>query len=113
MFSTTYEEVRGKYIDRFFDDIKSLFTRLKHRNNIYVFDCAGFDKDEIDITFENGYLYVTGKKVIDEIGPLEVNHNVYIGFDVNPEDIHAKMINGLLIVKIGKPESVKVKVNIS
>lgn len=113
--------------DSFFDD----GFRKKERNLmradiretkdkfIVDVDLPGFEKDNINLSLENGYLNISAKveknneKKEDEkylhrerfIG--ECSRSFYVGDDIKEEDISAEFKNGTLKVEIPKKEEIE------
>ena len=95
-------------------------TDIKENENAYVMEveAAGFDKKDISLSLENGYLTITAKKSECEKGCDEnekckgdkyirrerscsLSRSFYVG-DVNKEEVKAKYENGILTVEIPK-----------
>lgn len=99
------------------DNISSLMkTDIKELENSYVIetDLPGFDKKDIDIDFNNGYLTISAsrKHSVTEEGKKDkylrkeryygsVSRSFYVG-DINEDQICAKLDNGTLVVEIPK-----------
>ena len=114
--------------DRFFDDslekeffgthnplygkhAKNLMkTDVKDVNDHYevAVDLPGFQKDEVNVELENGYLTISAAKGLDKDQKDDEGHYIrqerysgscsrsfYVG-DIQPEDIHAKYEDGIL-----------------
>lgn len=95
------------------------------KNYLFAIDMPGFNKDDIDISLENGYLTVcankTEEKEENDKGYIfrerrfgSCSRSFYLG-DVSDEGINAKYENGTLhidVPKKEKPESGK-KIQIS
>lgn len=92
---------------------KLLRTDVKEDDDKYVLeiDVPGFSKDELNISFDEGYLIVNGKKKTDdnvkylrrERTANEVSRKYYFG-EVNHEAISATFKDGVLIVTVPKQE---------
>ena len=113
--------------DRFFDDslekeffgthnplygkhAKNLMkTDVKDVNDHYevAVDLPGFQKDEVNVELENGYLTISAAKGLDKDQKDDEGHYIrqerysgscsrsfYVG-DIQPEDIHAKYEDGI------------------
>ena len=123
--------------DRFFDDslekeffgthnplygkhAKNLMkTDVKDVNDHYevAVDLPGFQKDEVNVELENGYLTISAAKGLDKDQKDDKGHYIrqerysgscsrsfYVG-DVEPQDISAKYEDGIL--KLSMPKHVK------
>ena len=121
--------------DRFFDDslekeffgthnplygkhAKNLMkTDVKDVNDHYevAVDLPGFQKDEVNVELENGYLTISAAKGLDKDQKDDEGHYIrqerysgscsrsfYVG-DIQPEDIHAKYEDGIL--KLTRPKA--------
>ena len=117
---------RGNYslFDDFFDD--DLFTRrdnslmktdIKETSDHYIIDMdlPGFDKENIHLSLNNGYLEIKAnvsknndsseeKYVRQERFYGECSRSFYVGDDVDEEDINAQFKNGILKIEIPKKE---------
>ena len=122
--------------DRFFDDslekeffgthnplygkhAKNLMkTDVKDVNDHYevAVDLPGFQKDEVNVELENGYLTISAAKGLDKDQKDDEGHyirqerysgscsrNFYVG-DIQPEDIHAKYEDGILKLTLPKAD---------
>ena len=120
--------------DRFFDDslekeffgthnplygkhAKNLMkTDVKDVNDHYevAVDLPGFQKDEVNVELENGYLTISAAKGLDKDQKDDEGHYIrqerysgscsrsfYVG-DIQPEDIHAKYEDGILQLTLPK-----------
>ena len=108
--------------DPFFDDTsKVMRTDIKEGKDNYniVIDLPGYEKEDIKIDIENGYLNVTakmnskhedkedGKFVRRERYFGECSRSFYVGDEVESEDIKASFKNGTLCLEIPKKEEQK------
>ena len=81
------------------------YTRLE-------FEVPGYTKKDIEIGFKDGILSVTGKKALEneedyesiQFRPREFSTKVNVKTDVVPEEILAKVENGILMIDIPKAE---------
>ena len=112
--------------DNFFGD-EDFFTKREHhlmktdikdKKNKYevVIDLPGYEKDNINIELNNGYLEVSAKvekneKEGDEERFVrrerfygECSRSFYVGEDITHEDINAEFKNGTLRIEIPKKE---------
>ena len=110
--------------DDFFDDNffnkkeKNLMkTDIKEKKDKYVIemDLPGFEKENIKLELNNGYLTITGKQEnkIDEEEEKyvhkerfygECTRSFYVGDNIKEEDIDAEFKNGTLKIDIPKKE---------
>lgn len=93
-------------------------TDIKEKKDKYLLDIdlPGFDKDNINISLDNGYLNVEAKvnkkedKEDDEkfvhreryYG--ECSRSFYVGEQIKEEDIHAEFKNGILKIELPKKQ---------
>lgn len=122
--------------DRFFDDSleKEFFGTHnplygKHAKNLMktdvkdmkdhyevAIDLPGFQKDEVNVELENGYLTISAAKGLDKEKKDDEGHYIrqerysgscsrsfYVG-DIQPEDIHAKYEDGILKLTLPKAD---------
>ena len=113
--------------DDFFDDNffnkkeKNLMkTDIKEKKDKYMIemDLPGFEKENIKLELNNGYLTITGKQEnkIDEEEEKyvhkerfygECTRSFYVGDNIKEEDIEAEFKNGTLKIDIPKKEEQK------
>ncbi|MGM9850028.1 MAG: Hsp20/alpha crystallin family protein [Bacilli bacterium] len=113
--------------DDFFDD--NFFTKkeknfmktdIKEKKDKYVIemDLPGFEKENIKLELNNGYLTITGKQEnnIDEEEEKyvhkerfygECTRSFFVGDNIKEEDIDAEFKNGMLKIDIPKKEEQK------
>ena len=85
-------------------------------------DLPGFDKDQINVEFNDGYLCIQASKEVNKEEKQEsgkyirkerysgnVMRSFYIGEDMNKDDIHAKYENGILELTFPKGKEKKVE----
>ena len=99
-------------------------TDIKEVGNNYVIevDLPGYDKNNIQIEMENGYLNVTakvdtsnedseeeGKYIHKERYYGECSRSFYVGDNVSEEDIKATFKNGILTLTLPKEEQKKLE----
>ena len=114
-------------IDDFFDDNffnkkeKNLMkTDIKEKKDKYVIemDLPGFEKENIKLELNNGYLTISGKQEnkIDEEEEKyvhkerfygECTRSFFVGDNIKEEDIDAEFKNGILKIDIPKKEEQK------
>lgn len=74
-------------------------------------EVPGFKKEDLKITFENGYLTVSGERTTSsdkkkfircerEFG--KASRTYYLGEDVNEDEIRAEFNNGILVINVLK-----------
>ncbi len=109
--------------DPFFstNDSKVMKTDIKENKNDYdiIIDLPGYDKDNIKIDVDNGYLNVSasmnakhdekedGKFVRRERYFGECSRSFYVGDNIETEDVQASFKNGILKLVIPKKEEKK------
>ena len=110
--------------DPFFTDFRDnnlMKTDVKEKKDKYliVIDLPGYNKEDIKIQIENGYLIIhastnqnkeekdEGKYVCKERYEGECSRSFYIGEDILEEDIKAKFKNGTLTLEVPKKDNKK------
>lgn len=113
-------------MDPFFErrDSKLMKTDIKEKGDKYIIDIdlPGYDKENIDLEIEDGYLKVTAKvdKNVDESNEDEkyihqerfygeCSRSFYIGKNIKEEDIKASFKKGILTLTIPKEEQKKLE----
>jgi HSP20 family molecular chaperone IbpA len=112
------------FADPFFADHESkiMKTDIKEKKDKYVIDIdlPGYEKENIQISVEDGYLIVQanvdtnniekeeGKVVRKERYVGSCSRSFYVGEDVEKEDIKASFKNGTLKIELPKKEEKKV-----
>ena len=100
---------------------KLMKTDIKEKKDKYIvdIDLPGYEKDDIKIEVDNGYLIVNaktchhkdekeeGKYVRKERFVGECSRSFYVGEDVKQEDIKASFRNGTLKIEIPKKDEPK------
>lgn len=115
-FEDTFNSLfRPFYVDQ---EASVMKTDIRETDSEYVMDVdmAGFDKQDIALKYENGYLTVSAKKsdsdkdvkYVRRERAFSCSRSYYLG-DVNEKLIKAKYENGVLqiVVPKEKPEEVK------
>ena len=119
-----FDEMFG--MDPFFErrDAKLMKTDIKEKGDKYIIDIdlPGYDKENIDLEIEDGYLKVSAKvdKNIDESDEEEkyihqerfygeCSRSFYIGKNIKEEDIKASFKKGILTLTIPKEEQKKLE----
>ena len=112
--------------DSFLDrrDAKIMRTDIKEKGNDYIIevDLPGYDKENIDIEMDHGYLRITAKtnKSIDESDEEEryvhkeryfgeCSRSFYVGENIKEEDIKATFKNGILSLTVQKEQPKKLE----
>ena len=112
--------------DPFFEIQESnvMKTDIKENKNNYelVMDLPGYDKKDIKMHIEDGYLIINastkndvedkdknGKYVRKERYFGECSRSFYVGDDIKEEDIKAEFKNGTLNIEIPKKEEIEQK----
>ena len=105
-------------------DSKLMKTDIKEKGDKYIIDIdlPGYDKENIDLEIEDGYLKVTAKidKNVDESDEDEkyihkerfygeCSRSFYIGKNIKEEDIKASFKKGILTLTIPKEEQKKLE----
>lgn len=93
-------------------------TDVKDVNDHYevAVDLPGFQKDEVNVELENGYLTISAAKGLDKDQKDDEGHYIrqerysgscsrsfYVG-DIQPEDVHAKYEDGILKLTLPKAD---------
>ena len=100
---------------------KLMKTDIKEKKDKYILDIdlPGYEKEDIKIEVDNGYLIVNaktshhkdekeeGKYVRKERFVGECSRSFYVGEDVKQEDIKASFRNGTLKIEIPKKDEPK------
>lgn len=99
----------------FFDETKELKTNIRENEKNYELELAlpGYDKDEIKVSLENGYLTVSasrkkkeedGKKYLRREISESTSRSYYVGSEISREQIKAKYNNGILNLIVPKSQ---------
>ena len=102
---------------------KVMKTDIKEHEDSYelLVDLPGFEKENINISIENGYLTIQaktssnkddeqkGKYVRRERYAGEFSRSFYVGEDIADDDIKASFKNGILNIVIPKEEKEEVE----
>ena len=103
--------------------VKNMKTDIIEKDNAYQvdIDLPGFDKNDLKISVEDGYLTVTAKKeqsseekkdgsyIRRERYSGECSRTFFVGEEYEAEDIKASFKNGILSLDIPKKEEKKEK----
>lgn len=93
-------------------------TDIREKQDKYIIDIdlPGFEKENISLSLNNGYLDISAKTEKEENSEDEerfvrqerfygeCSRSFYVGEDITEEDIHAKFNNGILKIEIPKKE---------
>ena len=104
----------------FFDETKELKTNIKENETNYELELAlpGYNKDEIKVSLENGYLTVSaerqkkeenGKKYLRREISESTSRSYYVGSEITKEQIKAKYENGMLVLCVPKSSPKQIK----
>lgn len=103
-------------------EVKLMKTDIREKDNSYLvdIDLPGYEKGDIKISVEDGYLTVSAKKESndeekDDKGNFirrerfsgECSRSFYVGDDIEAEDVKASFKNGILTLDIPKKEDEK------
>lgn len=106
------------------DKPQGMNTDIKEVDNGYALEVElpGFDKSEIELALEKGYLTISAKKVekeeddgkekyIRKERKVQCTRSYYVGENISEEDIKAKYGNGVLEVFVpkDKPKQIEAK----
>ena len=102
----------------FFEESKDLRTDIKETETSYELDreLPGYNKDEIKVTLDNGYLTVSaekqkkeedGKKYLRREIRESTSRSYYVGTEVTQAEIKAKYSNGILSLTVPKQQPKK------
>lgn len=112
------------FSDPFFERKESrlMKTDIKEKGKNYIIevDLPGYEKENIEVEIENGYLKVTAKasKTVDDSDEEEkyihkerfygeCSRSFYVGNRIKEEDIKASFKNGILSLCVPKEEQAK------
>lgn len=96
-------------------------TDIKEKNDKYVIemDLPGYEKENITLTLENGYLEISASVVKEDNSDDdekfvrqerfygECSRSFYVGDELTEEDIHAEFKNGILKIELPKKDETK------
>lgn len=107
------------------DKPEGMNTDIKETENGYTLDVElpGFDKSEISLSLEKGYLTISAKKTekeeegkgkdkfIRRERKVQCSRSYYVGEGVTENDIKAKYDNGVLCINVpkDKPKQIEAK----
>ena len=94
------------------DNTSFMKTDVKETKHTYEMEIEmpGFERDQINMSLENGYITVSAKKdsktddkYLKRERATSYSRSYYVG-DVNKADIKAKYVNGILTVSVPKEQ---------
>jgi len=119
------DEIRRNLTQTFFEPFRTVGDEFLPAADVIetiesyqvTLDVPGFTKDEIRIQLKSGLLSIEGKKEVaskeegQRLGRERIRTRFTRSFDfgeaVDPDRVSARVSEGVLVVTIGKPESVK------
>lgn len=120
MLPSIFDDVFGDVFDR--KEVSVMKTDVKEVGDNYELDIdvPGYNKEDIKLELERGYLTVTAEqsKDIDESDKKYIrreryygkcSRTFYVGDDVTEEDIKANYKNGILSITVPKVSKVETK----
>lgn len=114
-------------LDSFFDrpmlsnQGSAKFNVIEHDDKVEVIaEIPGFNKDNINVEYEKGYLAVSGemkhkeekkdaKYLVREIGDKSFYRKFYLGDSIDSDNINASFKDGELTIELPKSEKTKFK----
>lgn len=120
--SNSFNLLEEMFKDPFFSDNESkvMRTDIKEKDDKYLIDIdlPGYDKENIKIDVEDGYLTIhanvnteneekEGKFVRKERYMGSCSRSFYVGTEVESEDIKASFKNGILQIEVPKKDDKK------
>ncbi|MCD8287006.1 MAG: Hsp20/alpha crystallin family protein [Clostridia bacterium] len=102
------------FMPAFYDEPNALRTNIREGETSYELELEmpGYDKDQIKLSLENGYITVSAKKEVKEESKdkhyirREISESCqrsyYVGTDVTEKDIKARYNNGILSLEVPK-----------
>lgn len=118
-----FDPFRDFFKPMFYDEqLDSMRTDIKETDKEYLLciELPGFNKSEIKVSLENGYLTVSAEKQQKEDGEKEnarylrkecrvsCQRSYYVGDDVEQENVRAKYENGILTLNVPKQQPKKI-----
>lgn len=106
----------------FYDESKEMRTNVKEDENGYELDLElpGYQKEQIKVALENGYLTVSAKREEKDLGGKHYlrreisescQRSFYVGENISQADIKAKFDNGILNLYIPKEQPKRIEPN--
>ena len=115
MFDRNYEWKLDSYFENFFSDFDSIFGDVKYidseNNLVYEIEVPGFNKDNLKVEIENNILTVKGERNLDEKSSYAGKKSIHKRVSISKsEDVEAEIKDGILYLKLKRPEEKKVNV---
>ena len=116
-----FDEFDNFFKPVFFESSSSVMrTDIKQTENGYEFSVAlpGFDKKDINLGLENGYLTISAKQeekqeeqnnYIRRERAMSCSRSFYVGDNLATEDIKARYQDGILSISVPKKEKEKLQ----
>lgn len=102
------------------NELMIMQTDIQEKNGKYLIsiDLPGYDKENINIELENGYLTISANTVkentVDNEGYIkrerysgDCRRTFYVGDSISEDDIKAKFKNGTLQISVPKEKEIK------
>lgn len=120
IFDSFFDESFPEASKRRKHDIMKTDIKEKDGNYIVEVDVPGYNKEDIQIELENGYLTVTAKSssntdeekegyIYKERFVGECSRSFYVGDDVKEEDVKASFKNGTLVLTFPKEDTKQIE----
>ncbi len=113
MLPSIFDDVFGDVFEKTSNEVMKTDVRIVGDN--YLLDVAvpGYDKNDIKLELERGYLTITAEKDMESGSDNEkyvrreryygkCSRTFYVGDDVSEEDINANYKNGILTITVPK-----------
>lgn len=135
-FDTMMDDMMNEFNREWNSNVSPLFGRhasnmmktdIQENNNNYVLnvDLPGFDKNEMKVSLDNGYLTIHAEKALDKDNKDKksgrmirqeryggmMERSFYVGDQYKNEDISAKYENGVLTITLPKKDQKQVEEN--
>lgn len=110
-----FDDAFDSFFKPFHMSVNSMKTDVKETDKGYELsvDMPGYDKGDIELSLENGYLTVKAEKVereeekdcfVRRERSSSCSRTFYVGDAITEDDIKAKYVNGTLILDVPKKE---------
>lgn len=116
----TFDVIDDFFKPMFFDETSEMRTNIKENEKDYELDLElpGYDKNDIRISLDDGYLTVSaskkkeeGKKYLRREISENVSRSYYVGSNITREQVKAKYSNGILTLNVPKDAPQKPETN--